>query len=307
MADRSIAIAGSSGLIGTAVSEALTARGDAVVRLVRYDSPSGTGKSIRWDPEGPERPDLTGFDAVIDFCGAPIAGQRWTGAVKQELRDSRLAPTLALADAVAAARVPVFLNASAVGFYGDAGEGVCIDSGVDATPNGDGFLAELCLDWEEATAAASDAGTRVAKLRFGHVLSASGGLLPPMRRLHRFALGGRIGSGHQYLPWIAIDDAARAVLHVLDGNLSGPINVTGPDPVRQAAFSDALARFVGRPAPWVVPRTVVRLAAGEIADEGLLASQRAVPKALRDDGFHFAYPRLDAALAAAFDAPYGRA
>ncbi|GAA4402082.1 TIGR01777 family oxidoreductase [Tsukamurella soli] len=303
-----IAIAGSSGLIGTAVAEALTARGDTVVRLIREGSgiPPAPGR-LAWDPDGagiaPSA--LAGVDAVIDLCGSPIAGRRWTGAVKQELRDSRLHPTLALADAVAGEGVPVLLNASAVGFYGNAGESVCVDAGADATAVGDGFLADLCAEWESATGAASAAGARVAHLRFGHVLSAAGGLLPIMKRVYQFALGGRLGSGHQYLPWIERSDAARAVLHVLDSQLSGAVNITGPDPARQAAFSEALARRLGRPAPWVVPKSVLRLVVGEIADEGLLASQRAVPRALRDDGFLFAYPGLDAALAAAFDAPFG--
>ncbi len=308
MTARTIAIAGSSGMIGTAVAAAVARRGDTVVRLIRTGrtGPNGGDRIIEFDPEGagPTPGALRGVDAVLNLCGAPIAGHRWNGVVKQQLRDSRIDPTLALAEAVAADGVPALLNASAVGIYGDAGEDVCVDSGLDATEPGGGFLADLCVDWEHATQPAGQAGARVARLRFGHILSDTGGLLPIMRNIYRFGLGGRIGSGHQYLPWIALDDAVRAVLFVLDRELAGPINVTGPEPARQAAFSEALARRLGRPAPWVVPRTLARLAAGEIADEGLLVSQRAVPRALRDSGFAFAHPGLDAALRAAFDAPF---
>ncbi|WP_019204189.1 TIGR01777 family oxidoreductase [Tsukamurella sp. 1534] len=297
---RRIALAGSSGLVGTALAAALTRRGDTVVPLLRPESVERIG-AMAWDPAGPA-PDLTGFDAVIALNGAPIAGRRWTGAVKQELRDSRIEPVAALADAVAESGVPVLLSASAVGVYGDAGETECVD-GPGGTPPGSDFLASLCTEWEAAAAPAHAAGATVAQLRFGHVLSAAGGLLPALRRVYLLGLGGRLGSGHQWLPWIVRDDAVRAVCHVLDGaldgTLSGPINVTGPTPVRQQAFSEALGRELSRPARWVVPRFALRAALGEIADAGVLTSQRAVPRVLHDSGFRFAHTALPAALAVA--------
>ncbi|NMD54986.1 MULTISPECIES: TIGR01777 family oxidoreductase [Tsukamurella] len=296
--ERRVALAGSSGLIGSALSRALTRRGDTVVPLVRGDS----GAGLRWDPARGETPDLAGFDAVIVLNGSPIAGRRWTGAVKQELRDSRIEPVAALADAAARGAVPVLLAASAIGVYGDAGETECID-GPGGTPPGSGFLASLCAEWEAAASPAAAAGTTVAHLRFGHVLSAAGGLLPVLRRVYRLGLGGRFGSGHQWMSWISRDDATRAVLHVLDGafdgTIAGPVNIVAPTPVRQQAFSEALGREVSRPARWVVPRFALRAAIGEIADAGLLTSQRVVPQVLRESGFRFAHTTLPAALAAA--------
>lgn len=293
--ERRVALAGSSGLIGTAVSRALTRRGDTVVPLVRGDSARGRA----WDPARGEVPDLAGFDAVITLNGAPISGRRWTGAVKQELRDSRIEATAALAEAAARDGVPVFLGASAIGVYGDAGEAECLET----SRPGSGFLASLCVEWEAAAAPARAAGVTVGHLRFAHVLSNAGGLLPVLRRVYRLGLGGRLGSGHQWLSWISRDDAARAVLHVLDGALSGdtsgPVNIASPAPVRQQAFSEALGREVHRPARWVVPRVALRAAVGEIADEGLLTSQRTVPRVLHESGFRFAHTTLPAALAAA--------
>ncbi|WP_461165989.1 TIGR01777 family oxidoreductase [Tsukamurella serpentis] len=295
--ERRVAIAGSSGLIGTAVSRALRRRGDTVVPLVRDRS-----DGLHWSPRRGEVPDLTGFDAVLTLGGAPIADHRWSGAVKQQLRDSRIEPTAVLAGAAAGSGVPVFIGASAIGFYGDAGEAECRD-GADGSPAGSGFLADLCAEWEAAADPARDAGVTVANLRFGHVLSAAGGMLPVLRRIYRFGLGGRLGSGHQWMSWITREDAARAVLHVLDGALAGeingPVNICSPTPVRQQAFSEALGREVGRPARWIVPRVALRAAVGEIADEGLLASQRAVPQALRDSGFRFAHTSVTTALSVA--------
>ncbi|ADG78140.1 Epimerase family protein OS=Tsukamurella paurometabola (strain ATCC 8368 / DSM 20162 / CCUG 35730 / CIP 100753 / JCM 10117 / KCTC 9821 / NBRC 16120 / NCIMB 702349 / NCTC 13040) OX=521096 GN=Tpau_1516 PE=3 SV=1 [Tsukamurella paurometabola] len=298
--ERRIAIAGSSGLIGSALSGALTRRGDTVVPLVRAESSPRPG-GLAWSPTGPA-PDLTGFDAVINLCGAPVAGRRWTGAVKQELRDSRIEPAATLAEAVVAAHVPAYLVASGVGIYGDAGETECVDA-PGGTPPGAGFLADLCIEWEAAAVPARAAGAAVANLRFGQVLSDAGGMLAVLRRIYRLGLGGRLGSGHQWISWIVREDATRAVLHVLDGALAGtitgPVNITGPAPSRQQAFSEALGREVSRPARWIVPRFALRATAGEFADEGLLFSQRAVPRVLHDTGFRFAHTALPAALAVA--------
>lgn len=299
--ERRVALAGSSGLIGSALSRALTRRGDTVVPLVRGDTLLPVG-ALPWDPRRGEVPDLAGFDAVIVLNGSPIAGRRWTGAVKQDLRDSRIEPAAALAEAAARGGVPVFLGASAIGVYGDAGETECIDGAV-GTPPGTGFLAGLCVEWEAAADPARSAGATVAHLRFGHVLSGAGGLLPVLRRVYRLGLGGRLGSGHQWMSWIARDDAARAVLHVLDGALAGtiagPVNIASPAPVRQQAFNEALGRELHRPARWVVPRFALRAAVGEIADEGLLGSQRVVPRVLHASGFRFAHTALPGALAVA--------
>ena len=291
-----VAVAGSSGLIGTCLVAVLRSAGHEVLRLVRrapaapdergWDPPAG-----RLDPGA-----LDGVDAVVNLCGHGLGLQRWNEERKQAIRDSRIVPTEVLAGAVAEHGVPVLVNGSAVGYYGNTGDAVV---GEDA-PVGSGFLAGLCADWEAATAPAEQAGARVVRLRTGIVLSPSGGMLGPLRPLFRLALGGRLGDGRQYLSWISLDDAAAAVRFVLEhDDVSGPVNLTGPAPVTNAEFTHALGRALGRPAPWVVPAFALRLVLGEFADEGALAGQRAVPRVLERHGFTFAHPSLGAALTAA--------
>lgn len=288
-----IAIAGSSGLIGSALVSALRAENRRVVRIVRR-APSNADE-LFWNPDSGEfHPDaLRGVDAVINLCGVSVGQRRWSGAFKQSLRDSRITPTEVLANAVADAGVPVLVNASAVGYYGDTRGRVTDES----APAGDGFLAQLCVDWEAATAAAED-GARVVLLRTGLVLSPSGGLLSRLKPLFGLGLGARLGNGRQYMPWISLEDQVRAVLFaVAHEDLSGPLNLTGPAPVTNAEFTAALGRAVNRPTPLMVPGFALRTVLGEFADEGLLGGQRAIPAALERAGFTFHHNTVGEALA----------
>jgi hypothetical protein len=237
-----------------------------------------------------------GADAVVNLNGVGVADRPWSGARRQALRDSRMAPTEVLARAVVEHGVPTLLSGSAVGYYGDKG-GVTVD---ESAPPGSGFLAVLARDWEAATQAARDGGRRVAMLRTGLVLAPSGGLLGPLKLLYRFAAGGRIGPGTQYMPWISLDDEVGAIRFLLEnGEVDGPVNLTGPLPVTNAEFSAALARAVHRPAPFAVPAAVIRALAGAQGEEMLLYGQRAVPAKLEAAGYRFRHTTVEEALAAA--------
>ncbi|MDF2583666.1 MAG: multidrug transporter [Mycobacterium sp.] len=289
-----VAIAGSSGLIGSALTTALRTADHRVIRIVRR-RPSNADE-VFWNPDTGEFDigELAGVDAVVNLCGVNVGAKRWSGAFKQSLRDSRIGPTDVLAAAVAEAGVPLLVNASAVGFYGDTRNRVVDES----TPHGAGFLAQLCLDWEAATAAASDAGARVVLLRTGLVLSPSGGMLNRLRPLFGLGLGARLGDGRQYLPWISLEDQVRAVLFAISHTeLAGPVNVTGPAPVTNGEFTSALGRALHRPTPMIVPGFVLRAMLGEFADEGLLSGQRAIPAALEEAGFVFHHKTVGEALA----------
>ena len=292
MADALIAIAGSSGLIGSALVTALRASDNRVVRIVRR-APSNADE-LHWNPQtGEFDPDaLRGVDVVVNLCGAGIAAKRWSGAYKQELRDSRIAPTEVLSTAVVEAGVGVLISASAVGFYGDTGDRVADET----APAGTGFLAQLCEDWEAATLAAQQAGVRVVLARTGLVVSPSGGLLSRLRPLYSLGLGARLGNGRQYMPWISLEDEVRALLFVMSHELSGPVNLTGPAPVTNAEFTAAMGRAVNRPTPWLVPGFALRRLLGEFADEGLLGGQRAIPAALERAGFQFHHNTIGEAL-----------
>lgn len=293
-----IVVAGSSGLIGTALVTALRQEGHEVLRLVRR--PQRTADERRWDPSAGQVDDGTfdGADVVVNLCGAAVGGRRWSGAYKQELRDSRIEPTDVLARAVAEHGVPMLVNASAVGFYGDTG-GRKVD---ESAPPGSGFLAELCRDWEAATEPATAAGARVLVLRTGLVLTSSGGLLRQLLPVFRFMLGGRLGNGRQYLPWISLRDQIGAMQFLIGSgpelDLRGPVNLTGPEPVTNAEFTRELAQVLGRPAPWVVPGFALRAVAGELAEQAL-TGQRAVPAVLQGSGYRFAHSTVRAALHAA--------
>jgi uncharacterized protein len=296
-----VAITGSTGLIGTALARDLTTSGTDVIRLVRRE-PAG-GQELRWDPTAPDAglsPDaLDGVDAVVHLSGAPVASGRWTPARKQELRASRIGSTGAIIRAMLTAPKPppVLIAGSAIGWYGDTG-----DRPVDETaPNGSGFLAMLVRDWEAATTPASAAGIQVANLRSGIVLSSSGGMLPRLLLPFRLGLGAKIGDGRQYISWITLADHIRAVRFLLDRtDLSGPVNLTSPEPVTNSELTKALADNLRRPAMLTVPAGVLRLALGEVSTE-LLGSCRALPARLEEAGFTFRYPAIGPALAAAAD------
>ncbi len=289
-----IVVAGASGLIGSALVPALRAQGHDVLRLVRR--PARGADELQWDPAAGSIDDdaLAGADAVVNLGGVGIGDRRWSGSYKQQVRDSRMAPTEVLADAVARARVPRLLSASAVGYYGDTGSSEVTET----APAGSGFLAQVCADWEAATAGAGDA--QVALLRTGLVLAPAGGLLARLKPLYRLGLGGRLGDGRQYYPWISLDDEVGAIKFLLEHpEVSGPVNLTGPAPVTNSEFNRALGAALHRPTPWVVPGFAIRALIGEFGQEGVLAGQRAVPAVLLEAGYVFRHSTVDAAMNAA--------
>ncbi|MEW2284295.1 TIGR01777 family oxidoreductase [Streptomyces sp. NPDC047841] len=292
-----IAVAGASGLIGSALVRSLTADGHEVVRLVRRE-PRGADE-VRWDP-GRGHVDaagLTGCDAVVNLAGAGVGDRRWTPEYKRLLRDSRVLGTAALARAAASLPRPprVFVNGSAIGFYGDTG-----DRAVDEdAPPGDGFLSALCVEWEQAAAPVTEAGVRTVFLRTGLVVSRGGGAWGRLFPLFKAGLGGRLGDGRQYWSYIALHDEVAAIRHLVDGDgLSGPFNLTAPQPLTNAEITEAMARVLRRPAVFAVPAPVLRAALGEMAAD-VLGSQRVVPRRLLESGFRFAFPGIDEAIRAA--------
>lgn len=291
-----IVIAGSSGLIGTALVASLRSDGHDVVRLVRRRA--AAADEFAWSPEdgGLDKAALTGADAVVNLCGVGIGAKRWSGAYKQELRDSRITSTDVLAAAVAETDAAALVNASGVHYYGDTGDRV-----VDETaPVGEGFLPTLCRDWEAATEPVVTAGKRVVLLRSAPVLAQHGGILGRLKLLYNFGLGGRLGSGRQYFPWISLRDEIDAIKFALTrDSVRGPLNLVGPAPVTYAAFNNAMARVMHRPAPWYVPGPALVAVVGEFAKEGILGAPRAIPLALEHAGFLFAHNTIGEALEAA--------
>lgn len=289
-----IVIAGSSGVIGSALVASLRSANHTVVRLVRRD-PMGPDER-RWDPaSGQIEPGaLDGADAVVNMCGVGVGDKRWSGAYKQEIYDSRVIPTEVLARAVAEAGVPVLINASAVGYYGDSGDRI-ID---ETASSGTSFLARVCLDWEAATAEAAQAGARVVIVRTGLVLSPAGGLFGRSRPLFSLGLGARLGNGRWYMPWISLEDHIRALEFALtEPALSGPVNLTGPAPVTNAEFTAALGRVLHRPTLLVAPQFALSLIFGEFADAELTSSMRVIPAVLEQHGFEFEHHTIGEALA----------
>lgn len=294
-----VVVAGSTGLIGTALVSLLRQADHEVLRLVRRRPSAPDERS--WDPAaGTMDPDaVTGADAVVNLCGTPLSGRRWSGEHKQAIRDSRIGPTEVLAAAVAEHGVPVLANASGIGYYGDTG-----DHEVDEhSPSGAGFLAEVCREWEAATLPAEEAGARVVRLRTGLVISPSGGLMGQLKPLFALGLGGRLGSGRQYMPWISLDDEVGAIRFALENEaVSGPVNLTGPDPVTNAEFTRAVGEAMHRPTLLAVPGFAMRLVLGsELVDEMALTGQRAVPGVLSKQDYPFQHATVAAALAAALE------
>jgi len=295
---RRVAISGASGLIGQAASTALTEAGWTGLRLVR-----GAGEvrsdEISWSPaEGELEPQaLEGLDAVIHLSGESIAGGRWTSARKQRILSSRVETTGLVARVLAGLEAPpsVLVCASAVGFYGDRS-----DTWVDeSSPPGEGFLAEVCRAWESAAEPARAAGIRTVHLRTGMVLAEQGGALAQMLPVFRLGLGGKLGSGQQYMSWIALPDVVRALGFVLEREeLQGPVNAVAPHPVTNAEFTQVLGCVLGRPTLLSVPGFALRALLGTMADELLLHGQRVRPRKLAEAGFQFTYPELEEALRA---------
>ena len=295
-------LTGGTGLVGRALAGALAARGDGLVCVTRGPEQARGAlpadcEIIAGDPAlpGPWQERVAGCDAVVNLAGQPIAAGRWTARRKRRIRRSRLETTRNVAEAVAAAeRTRVLVSASATGYYGHAGGERALD---EACEPGHDFLGRLVIEWEASTLAAQRRGKRVVLARLGIVLAREGGALPRLLLPFRLGLGGPLGSGRQYLPWIHLADVVRALIFALDcEELAGPANVVAPDPPTQAAFARALGRTLGRPAAVRTPAFLLRLALGELA-EALLGGQRAVPKALRARGFTFTHEKLEAALA----------
>lgn len=291
-----IAVSGSGGLIGRALVDVLRADGHDILRLVRR-TPSGADEA-RWDPaaHGLDPGLLADVDAVVHLAGAGIADKRWTEGYKQQVLASRVDGTTTVAAAVAAAdpRPRVLLSASAVGWYGDTG-----DRRVDETaPAGAGFLADVVRRWEAATVDAEAAGARTVHLRTGLVCAPHGGLLRRLLPLARLGVLSPLGSGRQYQPWISLADEVDAIAFVLNHEqISGPVNLTGPEPLTNTEFTRELLSVLGRPAVLPsVPGFALRLVLGEFADEGVLVGQRAVPRVLERAGYAFTHPTLRAAL-----------
>lgn len=291
-----VLISGSSGLIGRAVTSQLLERGHQITRLVR-GGPTADRPAVYWDPLGQflDPLPLEGFDAVIHLAGENIASRRWSAEQKERIYRSRVDGTRLLSQTLATLqRKPrVFVCASAVGYYGNRGSDI-VDESVSA---GSGFLAQVARDWEEATRPAQEAHIRTVLLRLGAVLSLDGGMLPRLVGLFRWGLGGVIGPGTQYLSWVTLSDVVRAVEFLLTReDLSGPVNVTSPEPVTNRQFTKTLARAVHRPALFWIPSFALRLMLGEMADELLLTSIRAIPRKLEQSGFSFEDRQLEPAL-----------
>ncbi|MFF9121910.1 TIGR01777 family oxidoreductase [Streptomyces sp. NPDC014889] len=292
-----IAVAGASGLIGSALARSLAADGHEVVRLVRRSARAED--EVCWDPAGGyvDAAGLAGCDAVVNLAGAGVGDHRWTREYKKAIRDSRVLGTAALAEAVAALDTPprVFVGGSAIGYYGDTGERA-VDE--DAPP-GEGFLPELCVEWERAAAPARDAGVRTVFARTGLVVAREGGAWGRLFPLFKAGLGGRMGDGRQFWSFIALHDEVAALRHLLDTeSLSGPVNLTAPQPLTNREITAAMGRVLRRPTPFPVPAPVLRAVLGEMAGD-VLGSARVVPKRLLESGFSFAFPGIEDAVRAA--------
>jgi uncharacterized protein (TIGR01777 family) len=289
-----IAVSGATGLVGSDLVLSLKTRGHQVTRIVRAGK---ADDDVVWDPPSGQMDgaNLNGLDAVIHLAGENIAGRRWSAEQKARIRDSRVQGTSLLSDTLAKLpqRPRTLISASAIGFYGDRGD----EELTEASSAGTGFLAEVCQEWEDATAAAEKAGIRVVHLRFGVILSAKGGALAKMLTPFRMGVGGRIGSGRQWMSWIAIDDAAGAIIHALTTEtLRGPVNGVAPGAVTNQEFTKTVGKVLSRPTIFPMPGFAARLAFGEMADELLLAGMRVLPKALTHSGYHFLYGDLESAL-----------
>jgi len=290
-----VLISGASGLIGSALVSRLRANHWNVTRLARASSPAQ--ETVAWDPNKPLAPDqVSGFDAVVHLAGETIVG-RWTESKKHAIRASRVNGTRNLSEALAKPlqRPGVFVCASAIGFYGDRGDEILREE----SAFGQGFLPEVCREWEAATKPASDAGIRTAQTRFGIVLSPEGGALAKMLMPFKLGVGGNMGSGRQWWSWVHLQDVVGAIEHVLNtASLQGPVNVVGPNPVTNAEFTKILGSVLSRPTIFPMPAIVARTVLGQMADELLLASQRVEPAKLLSSGYAFQWPDLRQSLQA---------
>lgn len=291
-----IVVSGSHGLVGKALLKSLTDDGHEVFRLVRHEPIFGAPE-IWWDPsEGRIDADhLEGHDVVVHLAGESIAGGRWTGEKKRKILESRVKGTLLLSESLARLSRPpsVFLSASAIGYYGNRGDELLTE---ESAPGND-FLAKVCIEWEGATAPAIEKGIRTVHTRFGIILDAKGGALAKMLTPFRMGIGGKVGSGKQWMSWIALDDVVSGLKFLIgETSITGPVNFVAPNPVTNAEFTKTLGRVLSRPTFLPVPEFGARLAFGEMADALLLSSQRVESSVLKSKGFEFRFTTLATAL-----------
>lgn len=293
-----VAISGASGLIGTALVNALSDNGHRAIRLVRRDPVAGQDE-IRWDPSKGEidADSLDGIDAVVNLSGAGIGDKRWTPAYRELLTSSRTRSTALLAETCAALTSPpsTFISSSAIGYYGDRGATELTEQ----SDHGSGFLVDLVLAWERSAQSAVDAGIRTCLIRTGIVMSAEGGALPKLLPLFKLGVGGKFGQGDQYMSWISINDMVGGILHLLSSQTSGPVNMTAPNPVTNSQFAAILGRILNRPSFLPVPAFGPRLLLGaDRADALLFDGARILPTVLQESGYGFEHPTLEEALRA---------
>lgn len=290
-----VAVTGASGLVGSALMQVLKDEGHEVYAMVRR--PATSPSELSWDPATGhvDAGRLSKMDAVVHLAGENIAAKRWSDEQKRKIRSSRLDATYKLATAISSVtpRPSVLVSASAIGFYGNRDEQILSEN----SSMGEGFLAQLCKDWEDATLPAAASDVRVVNARISMVLSANGGALGKLLPIFKMGAGGPIGSGKQYMSWIDDSDLVRALAFVLTNeNIAGPVNMSAPNPVTNKEFTSVLASVLGKPAFLPVPPLALRLAMGELADELLLVSQKVMPTVLQREGFRFQYPELERAL-----------
>lgn len=291
-----IIVTGASGLVGTALLPALKAKGHEVLRLVR-SAPDTSAGEAGWNPEQGtiDAESLEGMDAAIHLAGENVAEGRWTDEKKKRIRESRAKGTRLLSETLAQLKQKphTLVSASATGFYGDRGHEVLTEQ----SASGEDFLSEVCREWELATQPAAQSGIRVANLRFGVILTAKGGALKKMLTPFKLGVGGKLGSGEQYMSWVALEDAVGAILFALENEtLRGPVNVVSPQPVTNLEFTKTLGSALSRPTIFAVPKFAARLAFGEVADALLLSSARVEPLRLKEAGYQFQYPDLLATM-----------
>jgi len=291
-----ILMSGSHGLVGKALTKSLTNDGHEVVRLVRHNRSLGA-LEVEWDPNQGriDAEHLEGHDVVVHLAGESIAGGRWTDQKKRAIRDSRVNGTRLLSESLARLSRPpsLFLSASAIGYYGDRGDELL----TEASAPGNDFLANVCVEWENATRPAVEKGIRTVHARFGIILDAEGGALAKMLTPFRMGIGGRVGDGKQWMSWVALDDVVNGLRFLMEEpSTRGPVNFVAPNPVTNAEFTKTLGQALSRPTLFPVPVFAARLAFGEMADALLLSSQRVEPRVLKSMAYQFRWPTLEPSL-----------
>ncbi len=292
-----IAIAGSTGFLGSHLCAFLRSQGHTVLRLVRHKPQQYVSSDIYWNPDSGhiETHGLEGVQIAINLCGANVAERRWSATQKKYIRDSRIKSTQLLSHAISKLLRPprLLISSSATGYYGNRENEVVEED----SPRGAGFLPDLCADWEQASAEAKKKGLRVCHARTGIVLSPDGGVLKELLPLFRVGLGGPIGSGEQYLSWVSLTDWIQAILHIINTeSLEGPVNITAPNAVTNREFTHTLGRVLNRPTALAIPAFAIKFIFGEMGETLFLEGNRAIPKRLTDSGFQFAHPDLEIAL-----------